>query len=130
MEVILMAFDSEKFSYNVDEEFGDHILEETGNGSTNLRRISWNGRPHKLDIRKYSYKDGEERMMKGVSLSDEAANQLTNTLVDKGFGDTRSIISSIKNRKDFNESMLDAEPNVDQSDDYEEEYYDPKMLLG
>lgn len=125
-----MAFDSEKFSYNVDEEFGDHILEETGNGSTNLRRISWNGRPHKLDIRKYSYKDGEERMMKGVSLSDEAANQLTNTLVDKGFGDTRSIISSIKNRKDFNESMLDAEPNVDQSDDYEEEYYDPKMLLG
>ena len=117
----------ENFQYSVLEGF-DFIIEEFGNSSTNLRKISWNGRPHKLDLRKYSYKDGEERMLKGISLTDDGSNELTNVLIEQGYGDTRRIIKALRKRDDFNESLLD--PNIEIDDSDEEEYYDPKQLLG
>ena len=119
---------NEDFQYEVDPEF-DHIIEETGNQSINLRKISWNGRPFKLDLRKYAYNNGEERMLKGISLSDDGANNLTNVLVESGYGNTRSIIKSIRNRDDFDESLLDKNIPIE-DDDSTEEYYDPKQLLG
>ena len=117
----------DNFSYEVAENF-DFILEESGNGSINLRKISWNGRPYKLDIRKYTYKDGEERMMKGVSMSDEAGSELASILVENGYGDTKRIIKAIRARTDFDESMLDKDVEI-QEDDNSEEFYDPKQLL-
>lgn len=115
------------FQFEIQEGF-DFILEESGNGSTNLRKISWNGRPHKLDIRKYSYTDGQEHMMKGVSLTDDGANELTDVLVEQGYGNTKRIIKALRERDDFDDSLLDkAVPIVDEDD--EEDYYDPKQLL-
>ena len=119
---------NENFSYNIAKGF-DFILEETGNGSTNLRKISWNGRPHKLDIRKYTYKDGQEQIMKGVSMSDEAGHELTNVLVENGYGNTKRIIKALRSREDFSESLLDTSTELDDEDD-SEEYYDPKQLLN
>lgn len=115
------------FQFEIQEGF-DFILEESGNGSTNLRKISWNGRPYKLDIRKYSYTDGQEHMMKGVSLTDDGANELTDVLVEQGYGNTKRIIKALRERDDFDDSLLDkAIPIVDEDD--EEDYYDPKQLL-
>lgn len=120
-----------EFVYDIDDSF-DYIIDEGGNTSINVRKISWNGKPYKLDIRRYTYKDGEEKMMKGISLSDEASNELTKVLIDNGYGDTKYIINSLKNRDDFKESLLednssDSNNNIDDED---EEYYDPKELLG
>ena len=116
-----------EFSYEVQEGF-DFIIEESGNNSINLRKISWNGRPYKLDLRKYSYKDGKESMLKGISISDEGANELTGVLIENGYGDTKRIIKALRTRENFNEEML--EPDYVFEDDNDEEFYDPKQLLA
>lgn len=116
-----------EFSYEVQEGF-DFIIEESGNNSINLRKISWNSRPYKLDLRKYSYKDGKESMLKGISISDEGANELTGVLIENGYGDTKRIIKALRTRDNFNEEML--EPDYVFEDDESEEFYDPKQLLA
>ena len=117
-----------EFSYEAQEGF-DFIIEESGNNSINLRKISWNGRPYKLDLRKYSYKDGKESMLKGISISDEGANELTGVLVENGYGDTKRIIKALRTRENFNEEMLEPE-YVFEDDNESEEFYDPKQLLA
>ena len=117
-----------EFSYEVQEGF-DFIIEESGNNSINLRKISWNGRPYKLDLRKYSYKDGKESMLKGISISDEGANELTGVLVESGYGDTKRIIKALKARENFTEEMLEPD-YVFEDDNESEEFYDPKQLLA
>lgn len=117
-----------EFSYEVQKEF-DFIIEESGNNSINLRKISWNGRPYKLDLRKYSYKDGKESMLKGISISDEGANELTGVLIENGYGDTKRIIKALRTRENFNEEMLEPE-YIFEDDNESEEFYDPKQLLA
>ena len=117
-----------EFSYEVQKEF-DFIIEESGNNSINLRKISWNGRPYKLDLRKYSYKDGKESMLKGISISDEGANELTGVLIENGYGDTKRIIKALRTRENFNEEMLEPD-YVFEDDNESEEFYDPKQLLA
>ena len=124
-----MAWNKDKeFSMEIEKGF-DFVLEEGANTSINLRRISWNGRPAKIDIRKWTYKDGEEHAMKGVGLSDEGANELTGVLVEQGFGETRRIIEAIKKRNDYDGS-INTSVISSHDDDGQEEYYDPSELLG
>ena len=117
-----------EFSYEAQEGF-DFIIEESGNNSINLRKISWNGRPYKLDLRKYSYKDGKESMLKGISISDEGANELTGVLIENGYGDTKRIIKALRTRENFTEEMLEPD-YVFEDDNESEEFYDPKQLLA
>ena len=65
-----MARENKEITMEIQEGF-DFIIEESGNSSLNLRKVGWNGRPPKLDLRKWSYNEGEERAMKGVTMSDE-----------------------------------------------------------
>lgn len=125
-----MAWNKDKeFSMEIEDNF-DFILEEGQNTSINLRRISWNGRPSKIDIRKWVYNDGAERAMKGVSLSDEGADELTNVLIEQGFGNTKRIIKAIKAREDYDGSISGNVTEDIAEDDGSEEYYDPSELLG
>lgn len=120
-----MAWNKE-ISMDIEKDF-DFVLEEGQNTSINLRKISWNNRPHKIDIRKWVYQDGTERAMKGIGLSDEGANELANVLVEQGFGDTSRIIKAIEARAKYD--ALVSAPQ-DAMDDGAEEYYDPSELLG
>lgn len=105
----------------------DFILEEGQNSSTNLRKVGWNGRPPKIDIRKWLYQDGVERAMKGISLSDEATDELASVLVEQGYGDTSRIYEALKKRDDVD----DIDENIYDSNDNDSSfYYDPKELLG
>ena len=104
----------------------DFILEEGQNTSTNLRKVSWNGREPKLDIRKWSYSEGGERAMRGVTLTDEGGDELASVLVEQGYGDTKRIAKAIMSRDDYN---IDDEV-APFEDDGSEEYYDPSELLG
>lgn len=125
-----MAWNKDKeFSMEIEDNF-DFILEEGQNTSINLRRISWNGRPSKIDIRKWVYNDGTERAMKGVSLSDEGADELANVLIEQGFGSTKRIIKAIKAREDYDGSISGNITEEIAEDDGSEEYYDPSELLG
>ena len=109
----------------------DFIIEEGQNTSLNLRKVSWNGRDPKLDLRKWSYQEGEERAMKGITLSEEGATDLTGVLVEQGYGETKRIIKAIQNRDDYESAMRTLDdPDESGADDGSEEYYDPAELLG
>ena len=123
-----MSRDNKDFSFEIVPNF-DFVLEEGSNTSVNLRKISWNGREPKLDIRKWSYSDGEERMLKGCTLSDEGGNELACVLVEHGYGDTNRLFKALSQREDFH-GEVDATESKSQEDDEEEEYYDPSMLLS
>ena len=60
-----------EISYEINEEFGSHVIEERNNTVVMVRRISWNGHDEKLDIRKYVYTEDGEKMGKGIGLTDE-----------------------------------------------------------
>ena len=116
---------------NVDKSFGDFVLEEGGNTSINLRRISWDGKPSKLDIRKYRYQSGKEVMLKGVTLTDKGGSELANILVDKGYGDTTKLLDSLRKRSDFPGLGISGNEDIDfPSEDFDDdEFHDPNELL-
>ena len=95
----------------------------------NLRRISWNGRPYKLDIRKYAYKEGAESPMKGVTLTDNGANELVGVLIEQGFGSTKRIMKTLRDREDFDPAMLEEDYDFTEEVKQDDDYFDPKELL-
>lgn len=123
---------NKEFTMEIEDGF-DFIIEESGNSSLNLRKISWNGREPKLDLRKWNYNEGHEIAMKGVTLSDDGADELTGVLVEHGYGDTRRILKALKIRTDYEEAIsnIDKTDDINSSyDDESEEYYDPRELLN
>lgn len=125
-----MARDNNKeFTMDILEGF-DYIIEESGNSSLNLRKVSWNGRDHKLDLRKWNYQDGQERAMKGVTLSDDGADELSAVLVEQGYGNTKRLIKALTKREEYNDSMNHLNDIEEEVDDGSEDYYDPSELLG
>lgn len=53
------------------------VLAHIGKQSTiEVNMISWNGAPAKLDIRKWTVKEGKRLMLRGVSLDKEASAAL------------------------------------------------------
>ena len=123
-----MAKERKEIKYEIEEGF-DHIISEGGNSSINVRRISWNDHPYKLDIRRYSYKDGKESMLKGISLDDEAAGNLAVVLIENGYGETKDLLNAISKRSDFKD-VLKTQIDNSNDDNEEEEYYDPNELLS
>lgn len=117
---------SKEITMEIEDNF-DFIIEEGQNTSINLRKISWNGRPSKIDIRKWNYVDGNEVAMKGIGLSEDGVNELASVLVEQGYGDTKRIIKALKSRG-FNEKEL--KNNEVYEDNEMEEYYDPSILLN
>ena len=124
-----MAKENKEFTMDILEGF-DYIIEESGNSSLNLRKVSWNGRDHKLDLRKWNYQDGQERAMKGVTLSDDGADELSAVLVEQGYGNTKRLLKALTKREEYNESMNHIDDIEEEADDGSEEYYDPSELLG
>ena len=96
---------SKDFSYEIIPDF-DFVIEEGQNNSTNLRKISWNGREPKLDIRKWAYNDGEERMLRGCTLTEEGGNELACILVENGYGDTNRLLKALSKRSDYNSDVV------------------------
>ena len=121
-----------EFKFEVDKNFGDHVIEERDNLSIIMRKISWgNSGEYKVDIRKYLYTEEGERMNKGISLTDNGANELTKELVSCGYGDTKEIIKALSKREENLADLINQSNNESEDEDNgSEEYYDPKELLA
>lgn len=120
------------FTFDIMEGY-DHIIEEGASSSINLRKVRWgNAKDYKLDLRRWTYTDEGERASKGVTLTDEGANELTKVLVNDGYGDTKEILRSLSNRDDFEISLETYhEDDSETADDLDDEgYYDPNELLA
>ena len=141
-------FDKDKeFSYEKDENF-DFVLEEKANNFVALRKIKWKNQDEfKLDIRKYRATETGEVMLKGCSLTDNGANELTKILIEQGYGKDKDIydaiinnrqeitsrfIETIKNSsdKEIEEHLKDYPVSEDEEENDEAELYDLEDVLG
>ena len=63
-------------------EMVEHIatLSQSGDTSKELNRVSYNGSPAKYDLRSWKRTDGEEKLLKGLTLTDEEATALKEAL--------------------------------------------------
>lgn len=66
------------FTYEVVERIA--VLSESGDTSKELNRVSYNGSPAKYDLRSWRRADGEEKLLKGLTLTDEEARILKEAL--------------------------------------------------
>lgn len=124
-----MARENKEITMEIQEGF-DFIIGESGNSSLNLRKVGWNGREPKLDLRKWSYTEGQERAMKGVTMTDEEADELTAVLAEQGYGNTKRLIKALSKREDYAYAMEHLDDVEEEYNDGSEEYYDPSELLG
>lgn len=129
--------DSGKITYTVVNDF-DHVIDEKGNMTINLRQLYWGDNPNKvrLDLRRWSINaNGEEVPGKGVSfMTEEGPHTLTETLIKTGYGDTRNIITNLTEREDFRPALNSV---LGKGDEYYneketreiEEFFDPRTTL-
>jgi len=106
------------FKYTIHDEF-DKVFDEKGNTFLSIRKLSWGDKTDwKYDIRKWMInKEGEEIPNKGFSiLTEHGMDNLTETLIKEGFGDTLELKSLLEERKDF--------------DDEEDTMYDPNDFIA
>jgi len=132
-----MAFNNNtELCYKVFKDFNILFDEKAGSfGSVRLAQWYKKGNEPdetkaKIEIRKFSIdKDGSTEIPgKGISISSkEAADDLTDGLVDKNFGHTRNILKSISKREDFKETLDNI--NKDPDDNSDGELFDMRDLL-
>lgn len=123
-----------EFKYEVDPEF-DYLIEEKGNQALFFRRVSWNGRDAKPEIRKW-YVDGtSETPGKGFSfMTEEGPNELIKTMTELGYGNTEEVLENISKRDDFPVAVKKVlgkgvEELTEEYDSIElEDVYDPRAL--
>lgn len=66
------------FNYEIVERIA--VLSQSGTTSKELNRVSYNGAPPKWDLRSWRREDGEEKLLKGLTLTDEEAAALKSAL--------------------------------------------------
>lgn len=57
------------FNYEIVEHIA--VLSQSGNTSKELNKVSYNGSPAKYDLRSWKREDGEEKLLKGLTLTGE-----------------------------------------------------------
>jgi len=63
-----------QFEYEITDSIA--VLSERGQVSKELNKVSYNGMPAKYDIRSWQRSEGGEKMLKGLTLTDEEASIL------------------------------------------------------
>ncbi|MCD8039931.1 MAG: transcriptional coactivator p15/PC4 family protein [Clostridia bacterium] len=66
------------FNYEVVEHIA--TLSENGSTTKELNKVSYNGSAAKYDLRQWRHIDGEVRLLKGLTLTDEEAKALKDAL--------------------------------------------------
>lgn len=109
----------EDFTYNI-EEFIAPLRESNKNDWVKgVARIKWGDNPTTLDIRNINL--ATNAAYRGISLSDEEADSLTNILLDEGYGDISDIEKAISKRKSMFDYMTVKEAREHfQEEDVEE----------
>lgn len=89
---------SDKPDFEIVEAY--ETLEEAGNQTVELNKVSWAERPPKIDIRRWDVgKEDGPKPLKGVTLTDEGCDRLVLKLLELGYGDMKSIARIYKERK-------------------------------
>ncbi len=66
------------FNYEIVERIA--VLSQSGDTSKELNKVAYNGASHKYDIRSWKRTDGEEKLLKGLTLNEEEMEALKQAL--------------------------------------------------
>lgn len=66
------------FNYEIIEQVA--VLSQSGDTTKELNRVSYNGSPAKYDLRSWRRTDGEEKLLKGLTLTVDEARALKEAL--------------------------------------------------
>ena len=69
------------FNYEIVEHIA--TLSQSGDTTKELNRVSYNGSPAKYDLRSWRRTDGEEKLLKGRTLTAEEARALKDALTGR-----------------------------------------------
>jgi hypothetical protein len=110
------------------------IFDEKGNVVTMLRKVAWGDKEEKLELRKWIVDINKEMPHKGFAfLTPEGPHKLTKVLIENGYGHTEELITAMKDREDFKDSLVNVIGEKEVSDikktKVKSEYYDPKDML-
>lgn len=134
-----MAFKKDgNLSYEVNPDGINEVIDEKGSMTLMLREVAWNGRESHLELRKWVVDVDKEQPMRGVSFITAAGpHNLSEILVQNGYGDTKAILKQLSARDDFEEALIDTigKKKVVTAKNTtavvtEDDYYDPKMLIA
>lgn len=67
------------FNYEIVEQVAV-VLSQSGDTTKELNRVSYNGSPAKYDLRSWRRADGEEKLLKGLTLTEDEARALKGAL--------------------------------------------------
>jgi hypothetical protein len=105
------------FTFSIDENGVNLIVDEKGSNYLALRKVKWFDNDYKLELRRWTSTKEGERPGKGVTfLTEEGPHELAEALVKEGYGNTATLLDALNAR--------------DEEDMEEEDYYDPRKILG
>ena len=115
----------------------DYIFEEKGNSFSAIRKIQWanpgdepDPEKARLEIRKWYVNEEGEKIGKGFTFSTEdGPNELINTFIKNGYGNTKDILSELKKRDDFVDAVKSIYDETDHDDEDDGEYFDAREVL-
>lgn len=133
-----MPFKKGPVEFKVKEDGINEVIDEKGNMALMLREVAWNGRDYHLELRKWIVDVDKEQPMKGCTfITEEGPNNLVDTMVKHGYGNTRNILHELSSRDSFEEDLVSVigKQKVDKAKNTEvtiteDDYFDPKSLLG
>ena len=68
------------FNYEIVERIA--VLSQSGDTSKELNRVSYNGASPKYDLRSWRRSNGEEKLLKGLTISDEEMKILKDAIAN------------------------------------------------
>lgn len=135
-----------KDSYNLEfKQLGDQrwIIEENGNQMRVLQVGMWGSKDEPIDESKCRFevrtvfisRDGEEKMGKGCSFTEDGINELARLLVKQGKGHTKELLTSMTDREDFFPTLkqvLNGNPEAEDIDlsNIDDEYFDASSIFN
>lgn len=129
-----MATFDNSMQYHIFKDF-NIPFDEKGTTCGTVRLVQWvkaGSEPDeskaKIEIRKVYTSSAEEKVGKGYTFSTpEGPGELICGLIDAGFGDTKEILRTVRNRADFMEAATTINDETEESGDGE--IFDMRDLL-
>lgn len=116
--------------FEIDPTGPNEVIDENGNMIMMLRKIAWNGRESRLELRKWIIDTDSEKPMRGVTfMTEKGPHNAAEVLVELGYGHTDHLMRVLKTRDDFEKALVSAigkeqvekaknTPNIVDEDDY------------
>ena len=96
-----------ELTYSIKEDGINEVIDEGGNMILMLREVGWNGRDHRLELRKWIIDAESEKPMKGCTfMTEQGPHNAEETFVRLGFGQTTNLLHELSAREDFEQSLV------------------------